>query len=192
MLDIKMKIKLLLIFLLLTVGIAPFTYKWWPPSRYQDYAILLAHSEDLLSLYEYSDITNFESIRWCKDDLYNNFRRNGRALTGLEIADDPEVKKFFDYAATKKVPCFYAQKNERHWLIHAGKDGFKTELNGKPATSQIARYYYISKSPNELGCTERVNVESKLLICSHHIFSDWYMLEETVTYRDEDVTNHDI
>lgn len=183
---------LLFIFLVLLVSVAPFTYKWWPPSKFQDYAILLVYSDDLLSLYKYSGTTSFESIRWCKDDLYNNFRRNGRALTGLEIADDPEVKEFLSYAATKKVPCFSAKKDGQHWLIHAGKDGYKTELNGKPAISQIVKYYYYSISTSELGCTERGSEESTLLMCSHHIFSDWYMLEETMTYQYESVSDNDI
>lgn len=187
-----MKIKLLCIFLVLILSITPFTYKWWPPSKFQDYAILFTHSKDLLSLYEYSGTTNFERIYWCKDDLYNNFRRNGKALTESEITDDPEVKRFLVYAATKEVPCFVAQKDDLRWLIHAGKGGSTTELNGKPAISQIARFYYHSKSPNELGCTERGSEESKLLICSHHMFSDWYMLEETLTYQYEDVTSNDI
>jgi hypothetical protein len=187
-----MKVKLISILLILIFCVVPFTYKWWPSGKVQDYAILIAHSDDFLSLYEYSTTTNFESIFWCKDDLQNTFRRNGRTLTEVEAESDIEVGKFLAYASFREVPCFHASEYKRGWLIHASKDARATELNGKPAMSQIARFYYHSKSTNEPVCNERGSENSKLLHCSHHMFSGWYMLEETMTYLLEDVTGDDI
>ncbi|GEA11120.1 hypothetical protein KUL49_14950 [Alteromonas sp. KUL49] len=180
------------IVLILVLTIAPFTYKWWPPGKLQDYAVLFDHSEDFLSLYRYSATTNFDAITWCKGDHYNSFNKEGRALTTSEIDSDPEVKKFIIYAETKEAPCFSAHKTDEKWLIHAGKGGFRTELNGRPAMSQISRFYYNSASNNELGCTEHGNVDSKLVSCTQYMFSDWYMLEQTLTYQLQGIKSDDI
>jgi len=188
-----MKIKLLILFLILLVGTIPLTYKWWPSGKAQDFVFLVIHSEDLLSLYEYSDTTSLDFIYWCKKNLTsNNFRRNERTLSQTEISDDFEVKKFITYAETKDIPCFLAHKGKRNWLIHGSGRSGESELDGKPATSQITRYYYYLEKTSESGCSERGDNKLKLRSCRNHLFSNWYMLEKTMTSLQEDVLTNDI
>ena len=187
-----MKIKILFISIVLLLGIAPFTYKWWPSSKAQDFIILLFHHEDISSLYEQATEMSFDRIAWCKNNTHNNFRRNSRALTQAEISNDIEVKEFLAYANTKDVPCFTVQKDQPEWLVTASYDGHQVELNGKPAKSQIARFYYFSETPNNLGCSERGDDKSKLHSCRSHLFSNWYLLEETIISLQEDVLTNDI
>ena len=168
------------------------TYKHWPSGKLQDYAILLFNSSDLLSLYEYSKRTDLEVIWWCESGIINGFNKDGRPLTENEISKDQDVQGFISYAASSSLPCYFAMKGVNHWLIRASSDGGRTELNGMSALSQIARFYIHSNSPIETGCKESGDSESKLMSCIDPMFSNWYMLEETLTYKFEDLSANDI
>jgi hypothetical protein len=191
-LDIKVKIKLLVIFLVLLIGISPFTYKWWPSGKAQDFFILLIHNDDISTLYKHSKLTSFERISWCNNRANSHFRRNGVSLTQTEVSSDLEAKEFLAYASTKDIGCFTVVKDKGEWLVTASYDGHKSELNGMSAVSQIARYYYFVEKPDDQGCTERGDSQLKLLSCRTHFFSNWYMLEETMTSLREDVLADDI
>jgi hypothetical protein len=183
----SMKFKIILIFTAVVLLVFPFTYKWWPSGDVQDFAIIWFKSEELSELISYAETTNFERIMWCRGNHPSSFRKNGIALTQSEAKNDNEVIDFISFASEVDIPCFWAHLNGNKWFVQASHGGGRGSEDGIATMTQISRYYYFSKTIEELGCVSKRVQTSSLETCKRSLFGNWYMFEERMTYPFEDV-----
>jgi hypothetical protein len=171
------KVFSLFLIFLAAILMLPYSYRYWPASKAQDYAFIWLNGEQVSNLFKSADSKGYQKIFWCPDGPNPSvINRSGKQL--LDWENDADFKEFTDAVRNSNLSCFRGKIQDGRWLLFGSSD---FEFIGEKEKRTIERSYFTNNEIDKIGCEENVVGNTHYKTCSSNMFGNWYVREDFIT-----------
>jgi hypothetical protein len=166
--------------ILAAILVLPYSYKYWPPGKAQDYAFIWLNGEQISNLIEIADAKGYQSIFWCPERPNPRvIKRSGEQLKDWE--NDADFREFTDAVKESKLFCFHGKIHDGRWLLFGSNDFDFVGENENQKRRIINRYHFTTDKTVKTGCEENIDEDTQYKTCTSNMFGNWYVREDFIT-----------